>query len=547
MIFKSWPQLTVLTHAHQQLLRTCTKPTYGGAVMTAIDGLRSPWQSAALTMNSLQIVLSGAFAALTIAIPTTSQSNESLRDQLNIDESKLDRSDGRNSYAAVIDRVSPSVVSVFTRAKVPAPNMDLYRDLFHDPFFRHFFGDPSDREPPTLQPERAPVPQYRSGVGSGVILTSDGYIVTNFHVIDGAEEIQVQLKDDREIYEAKLIGSDRATDLALLKIDADDLPAAQFGDSSQLQVGDVVLAIGNPFGLDQTVTSGIVSALGRRNLAIAGYENFIQTDASINPGNSGGPLIDTRGRVVGVSTAIVSHADGGAIGIGFAIPVNMAVDILDQLLEDGEITRGFLGVKLSDLTPDLAEGFGVEPKGALVNEVMADTPAERAGLEPGDVIVRFDGHEVIEMSGLRLMVASTEPGSKATVEIIRDGKPHKLTVEIETLPAEVAGTRDLFLESPDSSQQLLDGVEISDLTMRIRMQFGIPDEIAGVVVTSIDPNSAAFRAGLREGEVILSVARQAVESVDEAIEACSDASAKVVLLQVVNGEGTRFVAVAKAP
>jgi len=302
----------------------------------------------------------------------------------------------------------------------------------------------------------------------------------------------------------------------------------------------VVLAIGNPFGLSQTVTSGIVSALGRKNLRIADYSNFIQTDASINPGNSGGPLVDNGGRVVGINTAIVSRT-GGNIGIGFAIPVNMAVDVLSRLAEHGEVERGYLGVMLGELTPDLAEGFGVEPEGVLVNDVLEDTPASKAGFQAGDIIVGYQGEEITGMGDLRLAVAGTEPGTQAEFEILRGGKEKTLTATIEKLPTEALASRTPSSRSVPS--EFLSGVRIQNLDAATRANLGIPSDVKGVIVTQVDPNSNAAVAGLRQGEVITQVAGENVETVQEATQARRQAETDVLVLRVVNEQGPRFLAV----
>jgi len=463
-----------------------------------------------------------------------------LASQIQRERSAPERSGPLGGYAAIVERVSPSVVSILTSKKVRQRSLQDYPFYFEDPFFRRFFGDPFD--PEVLPRHRRQLPeQRRQGLGSGVILTQDGSIVTNNHVIDGADEIEVQLTNSRKTYEATVVGRDPATDLALLRIDARDLPAAIVGDSSQLKPGDVVLAIGNPFGLNQTVTTGIVSAIGRKNLDIVDYSNFIQTDASINPGNSGGALIDNRGRLVGINTAIFSRS-GGNIGIGFAIPVNMAVNVLNRLSTDGEIQRGYLGVMLSDLTSELAEGFGVEARGALVNEVMEDTPAERAGFEPGDIIVGYQGREVTDMAELRLRVANTPPGTRAEFEILRNGQRKTLMAKIGRL----SGKDQLASNNPwgrSQSDQFLPGVRISDLDRETRAYYRIPVDLRGVLVTRTKADSEAARAGLREGDVITSVAGQTVGSVREALAARRNLDTGVLVLRVANGHGSRFLAV----
>lgn len=491
------------------------------------------------------------FIAAVLGISSTlvwAKDNAGLRNQLQVESSPPERTGPLAGYADVVEKIAPSVVSIVVSKKADALPVGV-PDMFNDPLFREFFGGRID--PRRLQPrERGDFdrPQPREqGMGSGVIITSDGYIATNNHVVEGADKIEVHLPGDRETYEGKIIGTDPATDVALIKIDGQQLPTATIGDSSQLKPGDTVLAVGNPFGLSETVTTGIVSAIGRNNLSITDYGNFIQTDASINPGNSGGALVDNKGRVIGINTAIFTRS-GGNQGIGFAIPVNQAVDIMDRLLADGEIQRGFLGVTLSDLTPDLARGFGVSAKGALVNEVIPDTPAAKAGIQEGDVITAYNGEEVDNMAELRLRVANTRPNTKADFEIVRNGKEKTVAVEIGLLPkadglAANAQRRGKGWNDESKSGDLLPGLEVADLSESTRAAYGVPANVSGVVVTEVDPNSAAAEAGIRKGDVITSVAREEVASVADALEARHSFKGDVLLLRVVNAEGSRFLAV----
>ncbi len=485
-----------------------------------------------------------------LTIPATAQKNQgSLRNRLNVENSAPDRTGPLGGYANVVERVSPSVVSIVVTSKAPSIQTTI-PDLFDDPLFRRFFGDPfgDQRQGPQSRPRQLPTPK-RQGQGSGVILTNDGYIVTNNHVIDSAEEIEVSLPGDRETYGAKVVGTDPKTDLALIKIDKTGLPAITVGDSSLLKPGDTVLAIGSPFGLSQTVTTGIVSATGRRSLGLTGrdgYENFIQTDASINPGNSGGALIDNKGRLIGINTAIFSRS-GGNMGIGFAIPVNLAVNIMDRLMSDGEVRRGFLGVTIGDLTPELAQGFGVEAKGALVNSVNPDTPAADAGIEPGDIIVKFDGKDVADVAGLRFMVANTDPGRRVGVEVIRQGQNHKFTVQLGRLPgSQVADAPNPQQNGGGSTanSEFLPGVTVAPLTEAARANVELPSDLGGVVVASVDPDSNAAEALLQPGDVIVSINRQAVSSPAEAVKASKNAG-NIVILRVFTQGGARFVAIPK--
>src|SRR6266852_5171026 len=321
-----------------------------------------------------------------------------------------------SSFAPVVKRVAPSVVNVFTTKTVKNPYPEMM-PFFDDPFFRRFFGEPFGGEQPRRQPRKF---KERS-LGSGVIVSKDGYILTNNHVVDGADEVKVSLAKDKKEYSAKIAGRDSKTDIAILKIDAKDLPFVTFADSDKIEVGDVVLALGNPFGIGQTVTMGIVSAIGRGGMHIEDYEDFIQTDAAINPGNSGGALVDAEGRLIGINTAILSRS-GGNQGIGFAIPANLARDVMGNLVKDGHVTRGYLGVIIQDVTPALAKEFKLkENSGALVGDVTPDSPAEKAGLKTGDIITEFDGKKVTDSRHLKLEVARVQPGHTASVKVLRDG------------------------------------------------------------------------------------------------------------------------------
>jgi serine protease Do len=504
------------------------------------------------------LILAGSVAAVIALSPdskeSATRSDSPVVQRLNIDDSPPSRDGQLGGYAMVVEKVSPSVVSVVSSrtARLTSSRSGStgspFDELFKDPRFAPFFGAPDEDG---SQPRIVPSPSPRSyGQGSGVVLTSDGYVLTNNHVIEGADEVEVAFDDSGRKYEAEVVGRDPQTDLAVLKIDgADgDFPAVTLGDSSQLMPGDTVLAIGNPFGLSKTVTHGIVSAIGRSNLNITGggYENFIQTDASINPGNSGGALIDNRGRVIGINTAIFSRS-GGNVGIGFAIPVNLAVDIADRLINDGEVERAYLGVMLGQLTPELAEALEVEQQGVLVNEVMPDTPAEKAGLEDGDVITHYNGRPVNDVSKLRFSVGGSRPGEQGEFTVLRDGKERTIRAKLGRLPGGVASAAGKSIGRPDSksSDTLLDGVKVAPLTERTRSTFRVDDEVKeGVVVTEVDTSSEAAEAGLKVGDVIVEVARKDVGSVDEAIAARKKSKSGALLLRVVGADGgTRYLAV----
>ena len=441
------------------------------------------------------------------------------------------------SFAPVVKKVTPGVVKVFTTTKLhnmsfngPGPDMD--------DFLRHFFGD---QVPGRSQQRRNFSVPKQQGIGSGVIVTKDGYILTNNHVVDGADEVKVALQDGRE-FTARVIGRDPKSDVAVVKIDARDLPVVTMANSDQVEVGDVVLAIGNPFGIGQTVTTGIVSATGRAGALGLDYEDFIQTDAAINPGNSGGALVDSEGRLIGINTAILSHS-GGNQGIGFAIPANLARDVMDSLIKDGRVTRGYMGVMIQDVNPALAKEFKLkDAKGALVGEVTSDSPAEKAGVKAGDVITEFNGKTVTDSRHLKLEVARTAPGESVPLKVLRDGQSKTLEITVKELPGtERLAKNDNGNKADD--QGTLNGVTVADLDRAARQQYDIPENIKGVVVTEVDPNSAAADAGLQPGDVIQELNRKPVKTAQEAVDMTEHASDKTTLLRVWRNGGSRFVVV----
>lgn len=494
----------------------------------------------ATTGASVSLALLGAFAITQNEAPSEPLS---LSQRLQVDPTPPDREGPLGGYAAIVEDVAPSVVSISTSKVVEQPNMENF--FGDDPIMRRFFGVPRPGGPQA--PRNAPKQQ---GLGSGVILTTDGYIVTNNHVVSDADEILVTLPEDpKKPRTAEIVGQDPRTDLAVLKIDADNLPTITAADSTALKVGDTVLAIGNPFGLSQTVTSGIISALGRSNVSIVDYENFIQTDASINPGNSGGALVDNKGRLVGINTAIISRT-GSNVGIGFAIPINMVVNIADQLIGSGEIERGYLGVMLGELTPDMAEAFNVPgDRGVLVDQVLPDTPAERAGLENGDIITSVDGAEAADVRKTRLVVSNKRPNTEVTFGLLRDGKPKEIKVTIGLLPSEGLASLRPGSNRPSSSQndpaapqELIEGVTVENLTPEARSQLGFDMERSGVLVAKVAPGSAAAEKGLQRGDIITEVGRRDIGSVGEATDAIRDINGKVALVRVWREGIGRYVA-----
>lgn len=378
---------------------------------------------------------------------------------------------------------------------------------FDDDFFERFFGRPGQGQPKKEPRER----KYKSrGQGSGFIISDDGYIITNNHVVEGADKVTVKLVDKRE-FEAEVIGTDPGTDIAVIKIENDDeLPYIELGDSDELEVGEWVLAIGNPFGLSHTVTAGIVSAKGRNRLGITEYEDFIQTDAAINRGNSGGPLIDLDGKVIGVNSAIVGGGSGGFVGIGFAIPVNMAKAIYTQLVEKGSVTRGFIGIYMEDLTPGLREGFDLEEDqtGILIAQVMEDSPADKAGLKHGDVIIKKDGQIIEDGGKFRQEISMIPPETEVVLTILRDGKEKDIKVVI----GEKEDT-ELAIGADEEDQGKL-GITVKNITDEIASQMNL-DEDEGVIITEVDPMSNAADAGLSPGMVILEANRKPVENVKD--------------------------------
>ena len=413
------------------------------------------------------------------------------------------------SLAPMLKDVNPAVVNIATYAK------QENNPLLNDPFFRHFFNIPD--QPQTPQ-------QRQRSAGSGVIVDAEkGTVITNHHVINGADEIQVVLHDGRT-FEAELVGSDPEVDIAVLKIEGKNLTDIKLSNSDDLQVGDFVVAIGNPFGLGQTVTTGIVSALGRTGLGIEGYEDFIQTDASINPGNSGGALVNLRGELVGVNTAIIAPA-GGNVGIGFAIPVNMAKASIDQILEHGEVKRGQIGVGIQDITPDLQEAFGLEngQLGVLVTGVAEDSEAEKAGLKPGDVIIAVDGKSTISTGALRNAIGVKRIGEEVDITLIRDGKKKKVSCKVGDPVGGLGGAGNLH--------PLLEGAK-----------FDNNPEGQGVVVTGVAPRSPAAAAGLRRGDIIIGANRKRVHDTKDLSKAINRKSDSI-LLHLQRGMGTFYLVI----
>ena len=420
------------------------------------------------------------------------------------------------SLAPMLDTVTPAVVNIATEGRVQVP----VNPLFADPFFRRFFQE----VPGQLRERRT------QSLGSGVIVDAEkGLVLTNNHVIANAVQITVTLRNGRQL-EAEIIGSDPDTDIAVIRIPAEGLSAIKAADSDQLRVGDFVVAIGNPFGLGQTVTSGIVSALGRSGLGIEGYEDFIQTDASINPGNSGGALVNLRGELIGINTAIFSQS-GGNIGIGFAIPINLAIRITSQLVENGEVDRGFVGISAQDLNPDLAEAFGLKAQqGAVINSVVPGSPAEDAGLQPGDILVAINGKAIRDAEDARNHIGLLPVGEGIEFEILRSGERMQLS---STVASSKSGTLVPELRNPR-----LQGVTVAE----IGADHPYYGRLSGVVIEAIEHGSLAWRSGLREGDLVTSVNRIAIADVNEFITVVEQAR-QSMLLRVVRGNTAAFLVI----
>jgi serine protease Do len=434
-------------------------------------------------------------------------------------------------FNEVAEKVKPVVVHVKAVKIMKGEEFEKFhppfggRDLpFGEEFFERFFG------------RRMPKEFRQQGLGSGVVVDPKGYVLTNNHVVEEADEIFVTLIDKRE-FKAKVIGRDQPTDVAVIKIDTDSLPVAVLGDSDKIKTGDWCIAIGNPFGLNLTVTAGIISATGRSNVGIADYEDFIQTDAAINPGNSGGPLLNLRGEVIGINTAIFTRT-GGYQGIGFAIPINMAKTVMQSLIEKGKVTRGWLGVAIQDITPDLAKTFNLPTtQGALVSDVTPNSPAEKAGMQRGDVIVGFEGKEIRDISHLRNTVAQTSVGKMVSIKVLRDGKLTELSVSIGEQPS------DLFARGGPGEPAKDFGMTLDTLTPELSKRFGYEGEM-GVVVIDVEPGSAAERAGVQSGDLIKEVNRERVHNLQEYRTVISRTQPdKGLLLLVKRGNFTRYVLV----
>jgi serine protease Do len=477
------------------------------------------------------LALAGVFAGVQAAQTTASPSVAIKRDAQPVTRGQLESA----SFSNVVKQVSPSVVKITTETKAKKVAMGD-NDMMNDPMLRQFFGG--------RMPEQRQGPM--SGLGSGVIISADGYIATNNHVVEDADTLTVALNDGRELT-AKVVGRDPQTDLAVIKVDAKDLPAVTFADTSKIEVGDRVLAIGNPFGIGETVTSGIISAKGRRVGILAdveGYEDFIQTDAAINPGNSGGALVDVQGRLIGINTAILSRS-GGFQGVGLAVPANMVGQVTESLVKTGKVVRGYLGVNIQNVTPALAESFKLKDnKGALVGEVVANGPAAKAGIKEGDVITAVNGQPVADANSLKMLMSGISPDAKLALDVLRDGKVEHITAKAgEREVARNGRGKSADKLSKNDDEGVLNGVAVDDIDNNSRSQLDLPNRLKGAVIVQVEPESAAARAGLKVGDVILEINKQPVKSAKDAVDLSAKAEGKKTLVRLWSRGSTIFVVV----
>ena len=441
----------------------------------------------------------------------------------------------RTSYADLVEKTSPAVVRIASERKAQQMQqspLDMFRDMF-----------------PGMPQQREQQPRVERGVGSGVIVSADGSVLTNFHVVDGAEKITVQLIDNKT-YEAKVVGTDQPSDLAVLKIEGENFPFLTLGNSDNVRVGDIVLAIGNPLGIGQTVTAGIISAKGRRTGLSDGtsFQDFLQTDAPINRGNSGGALVNVSGELIGINSQIVSDSGrGGNIGIGFSIPSNMAKNVMEQLIKDGKVRRGMLGVGIDDVTEDMAKNLELkEAKGVIINSVRPGSAAEKAGIKTGDIITAINGEPTDDTNILRNKVAGTAPGTEIKVTVWRDGKSEELTATLDEFQVENAkiqkpGTENEEKPNKESGGKL--GLSLQPVTPQIARQLEIPADTQGMVVTDVDPNGASAEKGIMQGDVILQINRQPVKTLDEVQAAIDKSGTRPILLLVMRQGATRYITV----
>ena len=495
-------------------------------------------QKSLLTFSAALVGAAALTAGTTFALtdPTPPpKPAEAAQPELKVEHAPVDRArTPAGSFAPIVQKVAPSVVEVFVTSKAGA-NQQSSDD---NDLFQRFFGQQRSRRSPGSEDSFAP---RQHGLGSGVIVSGDGYILTNRHVVDGASEIRVALADGRE-FPAKLIGADEKTDVAVIKIKADNLPAMTFADSNELAVGDIVLAVGNPFGITQSVTQGIVSGKDRVT-GNATDEDFIQTDAAINPGNSGGALVDVEGRLVGINTAILSRT-GGNQGIGFAIPSNLCQWVMTSLVKSGHVERGYLGVAIQSLTPALAQDFGLDKiTGALVSDVTSGGPADKGGIKSGDVVKVFNGQPVRDSAQFKLQVAETTPGSKVPVQVIRDRETKDLEITVNDQPGQQFAKGNRPDAADGKGHEALVGVAVVDLDGSTRRQLNAPENIRGAAISEVPQNSAAYEAGLREGDVIIEINHHAVKAAQDAVDLTAHPTSNQTLVKAWTRNGVRYFTV----
>ena len=431
------------------------------------------------------------------------------------------------AFSEIVSAVSPAVVNISTTKVFKRDTEPFFEDPFFD-FFKPFHD------------LRMPKKWKEQSLGSGVIVSSDGYIITNNHVVEKSDEIKVTLLDKR-MFKGRIVGADPKTDIAIVKIDAANLPTIPWGDSEKLQVGEFVLAIGNPYGLSHTVTMGIISAVGRANVGIADYEDFIQTDAAINPGNSGGPLVNIKGELIGINTAIFSKT-GGYQGIGFAVPTNMVRPLMSQLIQKGKIIRGWLGVTIQEMTPEIAQKFGLEKsRGALVSDVTKGSPAEKAGILRGDIVIEFNRKEVKDVASLRNMVSQSKVGSDVLIKILRSGKEYAVRLVVAELPREVAEVAPDKMPD-DSEMGAFSGLTVMGLSKEIARQLGLSKDERGVVVVKVEPATPADEAGIKKGDIIKEIDRKQISNLEDYNRIASITKRNdTVLLFVARGDKKFYV------
>ncbi len=443
----------------------------------------------------------------------------------------------RTGFAPMIKGVLPSVVNISTSKVVKASAEDFSGSDEIPPMFQQFFGQQMPGGQNFEGRMQKPRNHREDSLGSGVVVSPDGYILTNNHVIDGATDVRVTFGDKRQL-EAKVIGADPKTDIAVLKVEGSGFSPITVGDSSKVQVGDYALAVGDPFGVGQTVTMGIVSAMNRGNLGIEDYEDFIQTDAPINPGNSGGALVNDRGELIGINTAILSHGSGGNEGIGFAVPVNLARDVMNQILDHGKVNRAYLGIMVQDVTPGIAKAMGLhDMQGVLVGDVTPSGPAQKSGIQRGDVILELNGKTMADSRELRMAISMMNPDATVKLKVLHDGTPSNMNVKLGVLP----GDKEQAKTEEGGSEGILEGVTLENLDSRTARELGLSAATTGVVVTDIDPSSPEASSGLQKGDVIQEVNHQPVKNVSQLEEAIHKAGKNPLLL--VNRHGsTLFIA-----